>query len=257
MTKMSRSADRKPFQGVMSIISFNRHYYFLALFLVLILVSASIFSDTYQTLFIVLGALTFLAAAIPVVASWYIYDYAPLYSFPWLCNFDLNEMSVLNVNAGFDETTTLLKAKFPAAEITVYDFYNAKKHTEKSIQIAREKYPPFPGTVLVNTTRLPAADNAFDYIVVTLAAHEIRDAAERTAFFSELKRVLKSDGKIFVTEHLRDSWNFAAFNIGFFHFHSKKSWLSTFTAAGLEVEEEHKATLFITTFILKKNGNTL
>ncbi len=38
------------------------------------------------------------------------------------------------------------------------------------------------------------------------------------SFFNELNRVLKPNGQIVVTEHLRDLNNFLAYNIGFFHF---------------------------------------
>jgi len=73
-------------------------------------------------------------------------------------------------------------------------------------------------------------------------------------FFKEIKRILRPDGKIFVTEHLRDLPNFLAYSIGFFHFHSKKSWLRTFTDAELHVQKQIKQTPFITTFILQKYG---
>jgi hypothetical protein len=66
-----------------------------------------------------------------------------------------------------------------------------------------------------------------------------------------MKRVLKLNGKIIVTEHLRDFPNFLAYTIGFFHFHSKKTWKKTFQEADLKVSEEIKITPFLTTFILE------
>ncbi len=66
--------------------------------------------------------------------------------------------------------------------------------------------------------------------------------------------MLAKTGKIIVTEHLQDRANFLAYNIGFFHFHSRTTWLNTFQSAGLNVADEIKVTPFITTFILDKNG---
>lgn len=90
-----------------------------------------------------------------------------------------------------------------------------------------------------------------------LSAHEIRNEIERIELFKELNRVIKLNGQIYVTEHLRDFPNFLAYNIGFFHFHTKSSWLKTFNDANLKIRQEIKLTPFISTFILYKNGNTL
>jgi ubiquinone/menaquinone biosynthesis C-methylase UbiE len=95
---------------------------------------------------------------------------------------------------------------------------------------------------------------SFYKIFAILSAHEIRNDEERNSFFKELRRALTATGQIIVTEHLRDTANLLAYNIGFFHFHSKKTWLNTFHSAGLSVASEIKITPFITTFILDKNG---
>ena len=138
----------------------------------------------------------------------------------------------------------------------MFDFYDPAKHTEVSIRRAREAYPPFPNTQQVKPADLPLQDNSADKIFAILSAHEIRNEIERKSFFQELRRVLSPTGQIIVTEHLRDTANFLAYNIGAFHFHSKASWLKAFQSSGLRVSEEIKITPFITTFILDKNGVT-
>jgi ubiquinone/menaquinone biosynthesis C-methylase UbiE len=75
--------------------------------------------------------------------------------------------------------------------------------------------------------------NSVDYIFLIFAAHEIRNEAERTSFFKQLKNVLKDDGKIIVTEHQRDLPNFIAYTIGFFHFYTNKTWKKIFTQSAL------------------------
>jgi ubiquinone/menaquinone biosynthesis C-methylase UbiE len=159
--------------------------------------------------------------------------------------------SIMNVNAGFDETSDLLVQKYPDASLRVLDFYDPDKHTEISIQRARNAYPPFPGTLSIETNKIPLKDQSVDAIFAILSAHEIRDKNERILFFQELNRTLKENGSIIVTEHLRDIPNFLAYTIGFFHFHSKRTWLKTFQAAGLKVNEEIKITSFLNVFVLK------
>ena len=135
---------------------------------------------------------------------------------------------MVNIHAGFDETSILLSTKFPDAELIVFDFYDPEKHTEVSIKRARKAYPSYPNTKKIITSTIPLGDSCADKIFVTLAAHEIRDDNERIIFFKELYRILKTGGQIFVTEHHRDLYNFIAYTIGFFHFHSYSTWTNTF-----------------------------
>ncbi len=248
---------RKPFQGVLNIIRFNWHFYFLAISLLFFLVAiANKINEPYRSyliiIFIVVSATIFISLAV----SFYVYDLSGLYNLKWIGQQNTKEV-IVNINAGFDETSILLKEKFKNAELIALDFYDPLKHTEISIKRAREAYPPFHNTKQVETTNLKLADNSADKIFVILSAHEIRNENERATFFKELKRILKPGGRIFITEHLRDSANFLAYNIGFFHFYSKSTWLKTFEAAELKIQNELKLTPFISTFILEKNGNSL
>jgi ubiquinone/menaquinone biosynthesis C-methylase UbiE len=205
---------------------------------------------------VLLGALlAILTLAVSLIISFYIYDLSNLYQLNWLSNGD--NKTVLTINAGFDETSGIIRDKFPKVDLTICDFYDRKKHTEVSIKRARKAYPPLENTVQVSTNRLPFPDNSFDHSLAILSAHEIRNEKERIDFFKELERVTKSTGEIVITEHLRDMTNFMAYTIGFFHFHSKSTWLRTFRQANLKVKQEMKITPFITTFILEKNGNSL
>jgi ubiquinone/menaquinone biosynthesis C-methylase UbiE len=178
------------------------------------------------------------------------------YKLEWIKNNDDN-ISIININAGFDETSELLKMKFVNSNFTALDFYNPNKHTEVSIKRARKQYPPYPNTKEIETSKIDLESNSIDKVFVILSAHEIRNKTERIIFFSELNRILKPKGQIIVIEHLRDISNFIAYNIGSFHFHSKSSWLNTFNKSKLRVISEIKNTPFISTFTLEKNGITL
>jgi len=246
---------RTQFQGVCNIIRFNWHFYLIAGILMIgLLFFKNQFSHFLEFWLLVGIGLGFLVTLVSLLVSYYVYDCSNLYELDWLEN--SNDLTLLNINAGFDETSQLIKNKFPTTNLTICDFYDPKKHTEISIRRARKAYPPQLGTFPVKTDSLPFSAAQFDKTIAILSAHEIRDEVERNLFFQELKRVTKPTGNIFVLEHLRDANNFLAYTIGFLHFHSKKTWMDTFSNAGLMIEKEKKITPFITLFILKADGST-
>ncbi len=247
---------RRPFQGITNIVRFNWHFYILSLCLIIsILWLNSYFDNAFQAYAYILCFLIVFTTVTSLLVSYIVYDVSHLYKLTWLDTVPiLKTDTFVNINAGFDETSVLIKAKYPDNPLIVYDFYDPQKHTEVSIERARAAYPPYPNTQVITTTKIPLSENCIDVIFLTLAAHEIRDAQERAAFFKELNRILKTNGQIIVTEHLRDLPNFLAYNIGFFHFISLKSWHKTFDDAALTITNTIKITPFISTFILKKNG---
>lgn len=247
---------RKPFQGVWNIVRFNWHFFVVVLILLIALIFIGTQLNTaYYSYCYLIGILLILPTAVSLLVSFYVYDWSNLYEFKWMQQLALPDVPrLVNINAGFDETSHLIAQKFPAAQLSVFDFYNPEQHTEVSIKRARKAYPPYPNTQSISTNQVPLEHQTTDAIFAILSAHEIRDTNERIAFFSALTHSLKNDGQIIITEHLRDLPNFLAYNIGFFHFHSKATWLQTFEAANLTVAQTIPNTPFITTFILKKNG---
>jgi SAM-dependent methyltransferase len=249
---------RKPFQGIKNVIRFNWHFYVFAMgFLALLFFFSFQLRSPFNIFALVVAALLIITTSISLLVSFYVYDRSELYTLSWLEEYNLSSYSeIVNIHAGFDETSELLQTKFKTSHLQVFDFYDPVKHTEISIKRARKAYPPFPNTKQISTDVLPLADDSIDVVFLILTAHEIRNETERILFFKELNRVLKSKGKIIVTEHLRDPANFFAYTIGFFHFHSRKTWNRTFREAGFSVKMELKITPFISTFMLEKNGNT-
>lgn len=247
---------RKRFQGTRNIIRFNWHYYVIAFTSVMVLLVCTIYlSEKTTAYFYIISSLITFSIVISLSVSCYVYDLSGLYQFRWLDNLRVGlERKIININAGFDETSDLLKEKFKFLNLIVLDFYDPQKHTEISIKRARRLHPPYPGTKQIYTSNLTLDDKSIDTAIVMFSAHEIRNFDERVKFFEELRRVIKPDGEIVVTEHLRDVINFLAYNIGFFHFYSKSTWLKTFKSAGLTIHSETKYTPFITTFILKNHG---
>ena len=247
---------RKPYQGVWNIIRFNWHFYAIAGVSTYCLIVLSLFfSSSIQTL--IYGAILLLIILIfnSILASFYAYDCTPLYD---LREFSLNENETtgLLIHAGLDEVSDLLQQKNQTIYWHNLDFYNPKTHTERSIKRAQKAYPTPTNTLKIKRSQLPFKNGSVDHIVLFLAAHEIRDFEEKVHFFKELQRVLQPTGRIYLTEHLRNSANFLAYTIGFFHFFSKESWLSIAHQAQLHLKKEHQVNLLITTFIFQSNGTT-
>jgi SAM-dependent methyltransferase len=246
---------RKPFQGVFNIVRFNWHFYVVACIVVILLFGFHHkMPIQVQSIVIGISFIILLTSIISLVVSYYVYDISGIYKLDWLPNF--GNQKVLNINAGFDETSLMIKHRYPNSELKICDFYNPEKHTEVSVKRARKAYPPHQDTIKVTTDNLPFEDNYFDYSLAIFSAHEIRDIKERVQFFNELRRVTKPSGHIYVTEHLRDFNNFLAYTLGFLHFHSQTNWHSVFNSTKLMIVNEIKITPFVSLFKLKINGTT-
>lgn len=248
---------RKPFQGVLNIIKFNWHFYAISISIIVIVSILTLWLPSPWDWVADIGIFLFWSTiGLSLFASYYIYDQSNLYTLKWLNHSNIeNAKTIVNINAGFDETSLLLAQKYPNAQLTVFDFYDPTKHTEVSIERARKAYPPYPGTKLITTNAVPLEPHSTDCILLILAAHEIRSNEERVLFFNQLRHALTEKGSIVVVEHLRDFNNFMVYNIGALHFLSKATWIETFTKANLTCESETKLTPFISIFIIKKNGN--
>ena len=243
--------ERQKFQGVLNILSFNRHFYFLG-FTVLGLCTMSWLLFNWSNLLFSAVVIIFTYGLImPLIISAYVYDFSGYYNLKWLKDCDLsdsNPKKIININAGFDETSFILKRHFPKSDFKVFDFYNPKKHTEPAIVRARKVSLVYPNTQQINTNSIPLDEKSIDIIFLLSAVHEIRSHKEKVQFLKECKRVCKPNGKIIMTEHLRDIPNFLAFSVGFTHFFSRKTWHKAYTDAGFSLVEETKFTPFMSVF---------
>lgn len=247
---------RQPFQGVSNIVRFNWHYYLIALVGVGFGLWLAIWLGGWWLVAGLCLAFGVIATMIiSLIVSWYIYDQSDLYRLSWLPDLAPGT-TIVNIHAGFDETSSLLAKRYPGVSMRVFDFYNPELHTEVSIKRARKAYAAYPGTEAISTAAVPLTDNSVDVIFLLLAAHEIRNAGERAAFFGRLRDALKPGGKIIVTEHLRDPANFLAYTIGAFHFLPYEDWQKTFRKAGLTITAEEKLTPFLTTFTLVAHADS-
>lgn len=248
---------RTPLQGLKNIVRFNWHFYVIAYFLVIVLLSSKwMLPPHFDLLAILMASLIGILVFISLAVSIYIYDLSGFYNFNWLSEKINSTENLITVNAGFDEISQVLEEKFKLSILQKFDFYDPTVHTEVSIKRARKIYPPVPGTQNITSNYIPLEDHSVDKAFVIFSAHEVRDFKEKLLLFKELRRVTKENGVVILTEQLRDIPNFLAYNIGFFHFLPRKNWEKTFLKSGFSIKKEYKITPFVTTFILSKDGNT-
>jgi SAM-dependent methyltransferase len=249
---------RTKLQGVTNIVRFNWPFYLFAFLLLDLMIGYSfvLLPLPYQFETKLALIFVFLPIFISLIVSFYVYDSSNLYELGWLPKNDPGKVLV-NINAGFDETSSTLYGRYKDSQLKIFDFYDPEKHTEASIERARNSYPPYEGTLRITTNSIPMENESADTIYLIFAAHEIRNDDERLIFFKELHRVLKPNGRIVVAEHLRDAPNFLAYTIGFFHFLPLSTWVNTFSNSGFKIAEHKKHTSFVNIFNLQKHGTTL
>ena len=250
-TTATTHVKRKKFQGALYILSFNRHFYFLGVGALVLFVGAYSFFH-WPTYILVIGLIAFVYGLLaPLVVSAYVYDFSGYYDLEWLDKLIKNtgaKKLMININAGFDETSHLLERKYPNAEIRAFDFYDAKKHTELAIVRARKVNLVYPNTLPMTSSAIPLPDHSADVILLLSSAHEIRSHEEKIRLFQECHRICKTDGQLIMIEHLRDFPNFIAFHIGFFHFFSASTWKDAIQKGGFSKCETGRFTPFMGTF---------
>lgn len=212
---------RKSFQGVLNILSFNRHFYVFGLGVLALLIASNWFFNLQPLVFWLIIIAFLYGLIMPLIVSAYVYDFSGYYKLDWLQKEikDADKIKLsLNINAGFDETSFIIERIFPNTQLMVFDFYNAKQHTEPAIKRARKVSLVYPNTQQILANSIPLEDKTVDAIFLLSALHEIRTQDEKIQFLKECHRVCKQDGKVIMVEHLRDFPNFLAFTIGFTHF---------------------------------------
>lgn len=242
---------RRKFQGVLNILSFNRHFYIFGLVALILLVTSHLIFNWSNLLYWITVFAFLYGLIMPLIISAYVYDFSGYYNFNWLKSYniaDSNANQILNINAGFDETSFIIKNQFPQSDLKVFDFYDAEQHTEPAIIRARKVSLIYPNTQQIASNSIPLKDSSVDIIFLLSAVHEIRSQEEKVQFLKECHRLCKPNGKVIMVEHLRDFPNFLAFSIGFTHFFSKKVWQQAFKKAGFSAFAETKFTPFMSIF---------
>jgi len=173
-----------------------------------------------------------------LLVTWRIYDRSGLYAFEWLEPEVRMADRLLNVTIGFDESTNLLRQRFPWLEVSPIAI-KGEGVGGGSIERAR-RYAPAESSAWQADIRNWPAIPACDVILFFFAAHEIRSLDKRRALFESASKVTPAGGRAVVVEHLRDRANFLAYGPGACHFLTLDEWRKTF--------EPHWRLAFETTF---------
>jgi SAM-dependent methyltransferase len=242
--------------GVLKIVRYNWPWYALALAAavgtLLVLAAARPPAPVAAALSAGLLAAGWWACA-SLAVSHYVYDASPVARAAWLDGVPPGSVRrAAAFHAGEDEASAALAARFPDAERAVYDFFDPERASTPSLLRARALAAG--AAAAVASSALPLADASLDLACVVFAAHELRADADRAAFFRELGRVLRPEGRVLVVEHLRDAWNAAAYGPGALHFLPRGRWSRTFAAAGLALKKESRCTPFVAVFELGRGA---
>src|SRR5260221_10593723 len=189
---------RTKFQGVLNILSFNRHYYVFGLGILLTLFLSRYLIKWPDFFFWIIIAAFLYGLIMPLLVSAYVYDFSGYYDLLWMKDLirdHENAEMIVNINAGFDETSFIIKGKFPRSGLKAFDFYNAKQHTEPAIKRARKVSLVYPDTQQVASGSMPLKDRTVDIVFLLSAVHEIRSHEEKVLFLKECHRLCKPGGK--------------------------------------------------------------
>ena len=202
----------------------------------------------------VLSGLIILNIFASLLTSYILYDNSDLYELNNLKGIiDWNKTeNVILVHASFDPLSKSLEEKYPNLNLIVCDIFGNRHEQEKGIETSKKIFPPNPKEIKIKPHQLPFENRSQDVILAITALHEILDHDQRVLFLKEAKRVLKDDSLIVISEQFRNFTNFVFFNIGAFHFLSKKQWKKAISEAGLVIVENKKITLFANMLIVKK-----
>ena len=247
--------SRSPFHGTRQIFQFNWPFYAIAAGALAGGVAAlrarrwPAIIEIGAKLGLIMGAWWSLAS---VAISWWIYDASPLYKWRWLrAYFSENPRDWATFHAGVDDATPALRELF-GSEGAAYDFFDADVMVEPSIHRARAVSRPEVTPVAVDFRALNLESDSLDAAFVMLAAHELREGADRERFFAELSRVLRPKGTLIVAEHLCDAANFMAFGPGAFHFFPAREWRRL--GERFETVDEFAITPFVRIWVWRKSN---
>lgn len=250
---------RKPYEGMLNILLFNWPLYAVALLIALACTSTVVIFALPVWLIILLlmgvgGAVYFLVVSLAV--SHFIYDRSPLYRWTWIkSQFVKIPERIVNIHAGFDESSGAIHVLFPQAMLEILDFYDPERMTEPSIARARRLRPARLTSRAIDAETIPLANESCDAVFLLFAAHEIRNAQERLGFFREVSRIVSPDGTVLLVEHRRNLVNFLAFGPGFLHFYPQAEWLRLAAECNMLVADNYTMTPFVGVMVLKKGEN--
>ncbi len=241
------------YRGALQILRFNWPWYAASGCVAFSLSLAASFAAGPLRWCLVAGATMILSwSVISLLASHWVYDRSRLTRWFWIADEIRVAARAVNIHAGFDETTNPLRKLFPMCHLESWDCFRPDIMTEKSIGRARQESDG--EAMRVDLANLPAASESVDCVFLIFAAHEIRTAQGRDAFFGEVHRILKPGGYVLLVEHLRDLANFVAYGPGCWHFLPGEEWSRLAASSKFSLAKHFRITPLVNVYLLKKGG---
>lgn len=196
-----------------------------------------------------------------IVATWYavasflafqvMFDRPDFLSGEWLSScVTQSPKTCVQLSVCVDETTLPISKVFPNAQYVELDLFDDSVMTEPAIARAKQEAGG-SASIVAKPDALPLSDDVSELTVVTLAAHEVRDAHKRKSLFLELSRITASNGQLIVAEHLRNIPALLAFGPGLFHFYPRATWVTLAKESQFKIESEFDITPFFHVFVLR------
>jgi hypothetical protein len=235
-------------EGVRAILRFNWPFYAAAAFVAILSAALIPVLRGFPRLAAVATLIVSVYfAAASMFASYLVYGRSGVYRWKWLEPLIGNPRRILNVHAGYDETTSRLReAHFAAIPLELRTADNTA-----SIERARRVDAHMPAPRFA-AGGLPCRPDSCNAILFLFAAHEMRRPEERDRCFADVATSLAGGGRVVVLEHLRDARTFAVFGPGAMHFYSRKEWLRSARAGGLTLVRESDLTPFAHFFVFER-----
>jgi SAM-dependent methyltransferase len=199
------------------------------------------------------AALVALLIVVSLVATWWVYDRSPLYTWRWLTDLlpaDPTRYAV--ISSGLDEISPTLRKRFPAGQAALLDLYDPRLTREGSIRRARAMVAASAAARPSRPDALPVPTDSLDAVFVVFAAHELRHPAQRLELFTEIARTLRPGGSLLLVEHCRDAANIAAYGPGAWHFYPRREWLRLGREAALTFVDEATTTPLVRALIFRR-----
>jgi SAM-dependent methyltransferase len=105
-----------------------------------------------------------------------------------------NDLDILDFGAGVGGSVPHVAKYFNGSRLSCLD------PSERSLAIAKDRYPDDASYRTFDGTSIPFADNSFDIAYAMCVFHHI-DAKEHVGLMQELRRILKPGGQLFIFEH--------------------------------------------------------
>lgn len=257
---LQTSVENMRFQRALSLVRYNWPLYAVSC-------SSTLLGFAVSSIPSISESTRIIAFVVACVAAWYtiasffafhaMFDRSHFLSGNWLKDcVKTPPRRCLQLSVSLEETTLPIDRVFPDAKCANVDLFDQAVMTEPAVNRARASRNNDSARI-ARPDAIPLGDADFDFTVITLAAHEVRERKVRESLFHELSRVTKPEGRIIVVEHLRNLAAFLAFGPAFFHFFPRTEWIRLAEAAGLGHELEFPITPFIHVFVFSREKPVL